>query len=957
MVGKNEEDNKDDEVNELPTNCNLNETTKNSYLHSTIKGTLSSTSNYEWIRVEGKGSFGKAVLYKRKIDNTHVIIKEIVMHSLSQSERQWALNEVSLLSQLDHPNIISYYDSFEEDGILMIEMEYADGGNLGQFLMMQEEYLNEDVIWFIFTQIVDGVSYLHQNSILHRDLKTANIFLTKKNEVKIGDFGISKIMGTNTKIDGASTVIGTPYYISPEMCEGKSYNESTDIWSMGCILYEMACLQKAFEASNLPALVTHIMKAEYKPVKKQYSVFLKLMIRDLLKVDATQRPSINDIMEMLKRELRYDNKLGKSENFNLLKNSIKNESIMRFPGWSALYEFDITNLSLTHYDILPQSQIKIMNIGVGRGHKIFVTNDHQVYVYGNNSNGELGLGNRENKSDKARVVDFLSDKQIIKVDAGDGYSLFQSIQGVVYFCGKKEMSTIEGALEDVLKPKLIECLLREDIKDIACGPNHAVVISGNGIPYVWGKSDNGRLGIRIVTPIEENPKFISVPTPLTIKNLPQGHIITSARCGHDSTMLLTNLGGILAMGDNTYNKLNITQRQGFFSSKKGLKVDENSNKIIWEPTMLKNFPTRVVDAKIGKYHSGILLESGHIYMFGKNSNGELGIGSLECKKSDISCNISHKPIKSLLTKGCILLLCGDNFSLTGTTDELYFWGSRGLMSIGRGDLKIEDLDSSINNSGKNITKEVIVTLPSLVLKLESSPNTSGMKSIIKLCGLYCYGKNKVLVQIDTTMPFSEKSTLNGDKKFTYENEGGGVKKNFMPDIFKKRKFANLRRENKTSTSSVEDDNNCLNGKDFVDDDDKANTWLENELNDATFIPIRRKTEGDESKISLNDEKTVRNLINEIESLKVILNEQRSSFSGQEKEMTLLKNKISELQAIQKKDTQTEDIKKLILDVTTSTLPQLPEPPPEYSPQQHENQQVNRNDSRRFNIPTKVCIIL
>lgn len=148
MVGENEEDNKDDEINEIPTNCNLNETTKNSYLHSTIKGTLSSTSNYEWIRVEGKGSFGKAVLYKRKIDNTHVIIKEIVMHSLSQSERQWALNEVSLLSQLDHPNIISYYDSFEEDGILMIEMEYADGGNLGQFLIMQEEYLNEDVIWY-----------------------------------------------------------------------------------------------------------------------------------------------------------------------------------------------------------------------------------------------------------------------------------------------------------------------------------------------------------------------------------------------------------------------------------------------------------------------------------------------------------------------------------------------------------------------------------------------------------------------------------------------------------------------------------------------------------------------------------------------------------------------------------------------------------------------------------------
>ncbi|CEF64911.1 NimA-like kinase [Strongyloides ratti] len=959
MVGNNEDEINEQNIYEDSKNINV---TNKSLFQSTIKSTqLLNSYNYEWIRVEGKGSFGKAILYKRKIDNTYVIIKEIVMHSLSLSERQSALNEVSLLSQLDHPNIISYYDSFEDEGILMIEMEYADGGNLGQYLLMQQEYLNENVIWFIFTQIVNGVCYLHQNSILHRDLKTANIFLTKTNDVKIGDFGISKIMGTNTKLDGANTVIGTPYYISPEMCEGKSYNESTDIWAMGCILYEMACLQKTFEATNLPALVTHIMKAEYKPVKGPYSVFLKLLIRDLLKVDASLRPSATSIMEMLKKEHKYDDKLRNTGKFNLYKNNLKKENSKEYSEWSALYEFNITNLSLTYHNILPQNKIKIMNIGVGRGHKIFVTNDNQVYVYGDNGNGELGLGNRENMHDKAMIVDFLSDKQIIKVDAGDGYTLFQSIQGVVYFCGKKEMSTIEGATEDVLKPKLIECLLREDIKDIACGPNHAVVISANGTPFVWGKSDDGRLGIKTITSIEENPKFITKPVPLNISNLPHGHIITSARCGYDSTMLLTNLGSILAMGDNSYNKLNITQRQGFFSNKKGFKIDENGNKIVWEPTMLKSFPSRVVDARMGRYNSGVLLESGHIYIFGKNSNGELGIGSLECKKNDISCNVSPKPVKSLLTKGCVLLLCGDNFSLTGTTDELYFWGSRGLISSGRGDLKIEDLESGNNNSGKNIAKEVIVTLPSLVLKLESSTNNSDMKSTIKLCGLYSCGNSKVLVQIDTCIPFDNKPTLNNNKKGSNDNEGGGIKKNFMPQIFKKKKFSNLRREPKTSTSSVDEDNGCcLNDKDFKDNDDKANTWLENELNNATIIPMSFNKEENKKNDIINDEEVVKSLIKEIESLKVIVNEQRSSFSGQEKEMTLLKDKIMELQTLKKKDTQTDDIKKLILDVTSSVLPQISEPPPEYSSQQQEQlqqQNINGNYCGRFNVPTKVCSIL
>ena len=121
------------------------------------------------------------------------------MLDLSATERQMALNEVRVLATLDHPNIVTYYDSFERDGVLMIEMEYADGGNLAESLAKKTVRMEEKDIVNIFSQIVSAIRHMHDNNVLHRDLKTANIFLTKENMVKVGDFGISKV-GSDMRI-------------------------------------------------------------------------------------------------------------------------------------------------------------------------------------------------------------------------------------------------------------------------------------------------------------------------------------------------------------------------------------------------------------------------------------------------------------------------------------------------------------------------------------------------------------------------------------------------------------------------------------------------------------------------------------------------------------------------------------------------------------------------------------
>lgn len=249
---------------------------------------------YEKIRTVGKGAFGTAVLYRKVADDTLVVIKEVNMIDLTASERQMALNEVQVLSSLDHPNIISYFGSFERDGVLMIEMEYADGGTMAQMLSRRERRLDEREILMLFRQIVAAIRYMHDHNILHRDLKTANVFLNKDNTIKVGDFGISKMMTTRAQ---AQTVLGTPYYISPEMCEGKQYDQKSDIWALGCILYEMACLQKTFEGSNLPALVNKIMKGHFQPVPGGYSPGFRQLIHDLLQKDPVFRPTAAEILD------------------------------------------------------------------------------------------------------------------------------------------------------------------------------------------------------------------------------------------------------------------------------------------------------------------------------------------------------------------------------------------------------------------------------------------------------------------------------------------------------------------------------------------------------------------------------------------------------------------------------------------------------------------------------------
>ncbi|XP_040057970.2 serine/threonine-protein kinase Nek5 isoform X1 [Gasterosteus aculeatus] len=256
-------------------------------------------NNYEVIRQIGEGAFGKAFLVRDKGGGggRPRVVKQINLRKMSAREKESSKKEVTLLSKMKHPNIVGFLSSFQERGSLFIVMEYCDGGDLMKKINMQRGvFFSEQQVVDWFVQICLGLKHIHDRKILHRDIKAQNIFLTNRGmKAKLGDFGIARML--NNTMELARTCVGTPYYLSPEICESRPYNNKTDVWSLGCVLYELCTLRHPFEGSSLRQLVGRICRGNYNPAPSHYSHDLRLLVTQLFKVNPRDRPSVTSVLK------------------------------------------------------------------------------------------------------------------------------------------------------------------------------------------------------------------------------------------------------------------------------------------------------------------------------------------------------------------------------------------------------------------------------------------------------------------------------------------------------------------------------------------------------------------------------------------------------------------------------------------------------------------------------------
>lgn len=285
------------------------------------------TKKYKYISLIGSGAFGKVRLYVDTHSKTFRYAIKTIKKNFLRSNIESIKSEINILRSLDHPNIVKYFETYEDENYLHIVMEYIEGDNLFRVLTKQNKFkFSERIISQIMKCLLVAVLFLHHNGIIHRDIKPENIVFVKPDRfdaLKLIDFGLS-IQQNARK---SNRRVGTPYYMAPEMIMG-NFNFASDVWSIGVILFIMVTGKLPFRGKSKNEVFDKIRIGDYDKnilIKSKCSREVKDLIRKMLVTEHEKRITVECALQHI-----WFKQFEKNENINLVVDQKIIESLKQF---------------------------------------------------------------------------------------------------------------------------------------------------------------------------------------------------------------------------------------------------------------------------------------------------------------------------------------------------------------------------------------------------------------------------------------------------------------------------------------------------------------------------------------------------------------------------------------------------------------------------------------------------
>jgi serine/threonine protein kinase/alpha-tubulin suppressor-like RCC1 family protein len=707
--------------------------------------------NYQNIHVLGRGAFATCFLSRRN-DNLYVCMKQLDnnLKLMSTEEKEKIFGEIQALKTVSsHENVTHLYESFETKGhILHVCLEYCSGNTLADLIqetLDSNQILSDRKIKEYTAQIFIALKYIHEQKIIHRDMKPANILLTGQNGrfLKIADFGISKLSAATM----AMSIVGTPYYLAPELCEGHEYGYKADLWATGIILYEMCNLKRPFDASSLPALIMKIMKVDYEPVfttkllsKGEENTYnrkgLIKVIHALLNKMPDDRPSAVECCDVFKADI--NTWLGKKQKI------VDNSSTF---AQACAQQIEAAGGNATSHKSTAATNSTLTMKTMSSANNSLASslpNDISQTVYRTPKNNNN--------------MNTINDKTNYKISPFEARHVREKMSNIIsnhprlWRVGTPNPKMLHEFLHIHIDKLIMGGITSEDVEDYG-SPNENSIIALPKLAKMNGnqKQEVGLLGFGINKShqlgFNSNGREVKESMPVNIIHKELGNI-NAISSGDGFSAMIDGAGKLFLVGDlswiyekgelglckkeegkdvNPFRRSSDLSNMSFGSTSNEKMVTAiNGNKINYNDIEFSDIPlnvSAVANYKIRNVVCGsdfaiLLDQDGKCFSFGKGDEGVLGLTDDDDRS---------KPTLIDSISDIHGIRCGARHVLAKSKNCIYSWGSNTYGQLGLGNGDDYDNDGEDNDNNNDINDDF---LPKEIIKLNGS-------SIIQFeCGLW-----------------------------------------------------------------------------------------------------------------------------------------------------------------------------------------------------------------------------